>query len=128
MDVNPAASFQVRDVAPDIPLLANLGAIYLNYCYGLEECEQVVDMIGADAMILYLNPIRKVFQRTGSINSRGLVDRIGHICLNLSVPVIVKEVGFGLSSKAAVLLKDAGVSILDVAGAVEKRPMHQEDW
>ena len=63
------------DVAPDIPLLANLGAIYLNYCYGLEECERVVDMIGADALILYLNPIRKVFQRTGSINFRGLVDR-----------------------------------------------------
>ena len=116
-DTSLSASFQVRDVAPDIPLLANLGAIYLNYGYGLEECERMVDMIGADALVLYLNPMQKVFQGTGSINFEGLVEKIEHICLHLSVPVIVKEVGFGLSSSAAVLLKDAGVSMLDVAGA-----------
>ncbi|MDY6972578.1 MAG: type 2 isopentenyl-diphosphate Delta-isomerase [Thermodesulfobacteriota bacterium] len=112
-----STSFQVRDAAPDIPLLANIGAIYLNYGYDLEECERIVDMVDADALVLYLNPMQKVFQATGRMNFGGLVDRIGHICMHLSVPVIVKEVGFGLSSRAAVLLKEAGVSILDVAGA-----------
>lgn len=116
-DPSLAPTYQVREVAPDIPLLANLGAIYLNYGYGLEECERAVNMIGADGLYLYLNPMQKIFQGTGSLNFKGLVAKIGYICQNLSVPVIVKEVGFGLSSRAATLLKDAGVSLLDVAGA-----------
>ncbi len=112
-----AGSYQVRDVAPDIPLLANLGAIYLNYGYGLEECEKAVEMIGADALSLYLNPMQKLFQGDRDINFKGLIDKIAYICRHLSVPVIVKEVGFGLSSDSALLLKEAGVSILDIAGA-----------
>jgi isopentenyl-diphosphate delta-isomerase len=116
-DPSLVSSFQVREVAPDIPLLANLGAVYLNYGYGLEECERVVDMIGADALMLYLNPMQKVFQGGGNIKFRGLAEKIGDICKHLSVPVIVKEVGFGLSDSAAILLKKAGVSLLDVAGS-----------
>ena len=116
-DPSLVPSFQVREVAPDIPLLANLGAVYLNYGYGLEECERAVDMIGADALMLYLNPMQKVFQGGSNIKFRGLAEKIGYICKHLSVPVIVKEVGFGLSDSAAMLLKKAGVSILDVAGS-----------
>jgi isopentenyl-diphosphate delta-isomerase len=114
---NLAASFQVREVAPDIPLLANLGAVYLNYGYGLEECERVVEMIGADALTLYLNPMQKIFQGDRGIDFKGLVDKIAHICQHLSVPVMVKEVGFGLSADSAMLLKKAGAHMLDVAGA-----------
>jgi len=110
-------SYQVRDVAPDIPIIANLGAIYLNYGYGLEECERAVKMIKADGLSLYLNPIQKIFQGKKDIDFKGLIEKIGDICQKLSVPVIVKEVGFGLSSDSAKLLKDAGVSILDVSGA-----------
>ncbi|MBW2642789.1 MAG: type 2 isopentenyl-diphosphate Delta-isomerase [Deltaproteobacteria bacterium] len=116
---NPSliTSYQVREVAPDIPLLANLGAVYLNYGYGLEECERAVDMIGADALILYLNPMQKVFQGGDNLNFEGVVEKIGYICKHLSVPVIIKEVGFGLSADASTLLKEVGVRILDVAGA-----------
>jgi len=112
-----AGSFQVREVAPDIPLFANLGAVYLNYGYGLEECERLVEMIGADALTLYLNPMQKLFQGDRAIDFKGLIEKIAHICRHLSVPVIVKEVGFGLSADSALLLKKAGVDILDVAGA-----------
>ena len=115
-DPSLISSFQVREVAPDVPLLANLGAVYLNYGYGLEECEQAVDMIEADALILYLNPMQKVSQGGGNLNFKGLAEKIGYICKHLSVPVIVKEVGSGLSADVAVLLKEAGVSVLDVAG------------
>ena len=116
---NPSLSYtyEVRDVAPDIPLLANLGAVYLNYGYGLEECEKAVEMIGADALILYLNPMQKVFQKKRSLHFEGIVKKIEYICENLSVPVIVKEVGFGLSGEAAKILRDIGVSMIDVAGA-----------
>jgi len=116
-DPSLAPTYQVRDVAPDIPLLANLGAIYLNYEYGLKECQQAVDMIDADALCLYLNPMQKVFQGYENVNFQGLVKKIGHICKNLSVPVIVKEVGFGLSVEAALALEKAGVGFLDIAGA-----------
>ncbi|MBW2609504.1 MAG: type 2 isopentenyl-diphosphate Delta-isomerase [Deltaproteobacteria bacterium] len=116
---NPAleATYQVRDVAPDVPLLANLGAIYLNYGYGLKECERAVQMIGADGLFLYLNPMQKVFQGTRNLNFKGLSGKIAHICGNLSVPVIVREVGFGLSSDVALQMKKAGASMLDISGA-----------
>jgi len=116
-DPSLVSSYRVRDVAPDIPLLANLGAVYLNYGYGLEECEKAVAMIGADALILYLNPMQKVFQARKKLDFGGIVERIAYICKNLSVPVIVKEVGFGLSANAAKILRDVGVSIIDIAGA-----------
>jgi isopentenyl-diphosphate delta-isomerase len=111
------ATYKVRDVAPDVPLLGNLGAIYLNYGYGLEECEQAVKMIDADGLFLYLNPMQKVFQGTHNLNFKGLSEKIAYICENLSVPVIVREVGFGLSSSVALKMKRAGVSMLDISGA-----------
>jgi isopentenyl-diphosphate delta-isomerase len=110
-------TYQVRDVAPEIPLLANLGAIYLNYGYGVAECRRAVEMIQADGLILYLNPLQKIIQGSPHLNFRDLVKKIGTVCKGLDVPVIVKEVGFGLSSSAAVLLKEAGVWALDIAGA-----------
>ena len=116
-DPSLAPTYQVRDVAPDIPLLANLGAIYLNYGYGLEECERTVKMIEADALCLYLNPMQKIVQGPDHTDFKGLFKKIAHICRHLSVPVIVKEVGFGLSADAAKRLQNAGVAMLDVAGA-----------
>lgn len=116
-DASLAPTYQVREAAPDIPLLANLGAIYLNYNYGLEECERTVKMIEADALCLYLNPIQKLFQGPEHTNFKGLYKKIAYICRHLSVPVIVKEVGFGLSADAAEKLEKAGVAMLDVAGA-----------
>jgi len=116
-DPSLAPTYQVRDVAPDVPLLANLGAIYLNYDYGLEECERTVKMIEADALCLYLNPMQKIAQGPDNTDFRGLFEKIAYVCRHLSVPVIVKEVGFGLSAAAAERLEKAGVAMLDVAGA-----------
>ena len=109
-------TYQVRDVAPDVPLLANLGAIYLNYGYGVEDCVKTVDMIGADALVLYLNPMQKVFQGSDSLDFEGLLKKIENVCNHLHIPVIAKEVGFGISAGTAKRLKNAGVSILDIAG------------
>lgn len=114
---NLAATYQVREAAPDIPIMANLGAVYLNYGYGLDDCETAVKMIDADALCLYLNPMQKILQGATNLNFEGLVDKIAHLCRHLSVPVVVKEVGFGLSPKAAELLAEAGVTCLDIAGA-----------
>lgn len=116
---NPAVmpTFRVRPLAPDILLLANLGAVQLNYRYGLDECLKVVDWLEADALILHLNPLQECVQTRGDTNFSGLLKQIEALCDQLPVPVIAKEVGNGISPQMAQRLLDAGVSAIDVAGA-----------
>lgn len=111
------STYQVRDVAPDILLFANLGAVQLNYGYDLSHCQRAVDMIEADALILHLNPLQEAVQPEGDGNFAGLLDKIAAVCRQLPVPVIAKEVGWGISREAARQLADAGVAAIDVAGA-----------
>ncbi|GAB4469135.1 MAG: type 2 isopentenyl-diphosphate Delta-isomerase [Anaerolineales bacterium] len=112
-----AYTFQVRRVAPHILLFANLGAIQLNYRYGIDECKKAVDMIEADALILHLNPLQEALQPEGDTKFANLLDKIATVCRSLPVPVIVKEVGWGISERTAKLLIEAGVAVIDVAGA-----------
>jgi len=110
-------SYQVRKEAPDILLFANLGAVQLNYEYSIEQCKRAVDSIQADALILHLNPLQEALQPEGDIDFSGLLKKIDLICAQLPVPVVVKEVGWGISIEVAQQLKNAGVSAIDVAGA-----------
>lgn len=112
-----AKTFQVRRVAPDILLFANLGAVQFNYGYGIDQCRRAVDMIQADALILHLNPLQEAVQDAGDTNWVGIAKKIEEVCKKLEVPVIAKEVGWGISEKTAKLLADCGVSAIDVAGA-----------
>lgn len=116
-DESVAKTFNVRDVAPDALLFANLGAVQLNYGYGSEECQRAVDMLEADALILHLNPLQEAVQPEGDTSWEGLLDKIAAVCKALSVPVIGKEVGWGLSEQVARQLAEAGVGGLDVAGS-----------
>jgi len=112
-----AQTFQVRHVAPDVLLFANLGAVQLNYGYGPKECLRAVETLEANALVLHLNPLQEALQPEGDTNFAGLLDKIGQVCHALPVPVIVKEVGWGLSQAAAQALRQVGVAALDVAGA-----------
>ncbi|MDP9365906.1 MAG: type 2 isopentenyl-diphosphate Delta-isomerase [Chloroflexota bacterium] len=116
---NPALApfFRVRDVAPDVLLLANLGAVQLNYGYGVDECRRAVAMIEADALALHLNPLQEALQPEGNANFAGLLVKIEAICRGLEVPVVVKEVGWGISTAVARQLAEAGVAAIDVGGA-----------
>ena len=107
----------MRKVAPDILLFANLGAVQLNHGYGLDECRRAVDMIEADALILHLNPLQEAVQHGGDVNWKGLAKKIEGISTKLEVPVIVKEVGWGISERTAKILAECGVAAIDVAGA-----------
>lgn len=111
-----SSTFRVRSVAPTILLFANIGAVQLNYGYGVDECRRAVEMIEADALILHLNPMQEIFQIGGDVNWAGLSEKIAAVCDKLDVPVIVKEVGWGISSSCAKMLIDAGVRAIDVAG------------
>jgi isopentenyl-diphosphate Delta-isomerase len=112
-----AETFRIRRYAPDILLLANLGAIQLNYAYTIDHCRRAVEMVEADALILHLNPLQEAVQPEGDTHFAGLLARIEAVCRKLEVPVIVKEVGWGISEKAAQMLASAGVAAIDVAGA-----------
>ena len=116
-DDSLADTYQVRDIAPDIPLYANLGAVQLNYGYGLAECQRAIDMCEGDALILHFNVLQEAVQPEGDGNFANLLPKIETICRDLGVPVIAKEVGWGFSREAANSLRNAGVAAIDVAGA-----------
>ena len=110
-------TFRIRKIAPDILLFANLGAVQLNYGYSLDQYRRAVGMIQADALILHLNALQEAVQPEGDTNFSNLLAKIEEICRKIEVPVIVKEVGWGISAKTAGRLFSAGVSAVDVAGA-----------
>jgi isopentenyl-diphosphate delta-isomerase len=112
-----ADTFRVRSHAPDILLLANLGAVQLNYGYDVSDCQHAVELVEADGLILHLNPLQEALQPEGDTRWSGLLSKIENLCRALPVPVIIKEVGWGISAQAARQLADAGVAAIDVAGA-----------
>jgi isopentenyl-diphosphate delta-isomerase len=112
-----AGSYCVRDIAPEILLFANVGAVQLNYGYGAEQCQIAIDMVGADALILHFNVLQEAVQPEGDIDFSGLLGKVESICARVSVPVIAKEVGWGFSQSAVRALVEAGVSAIDVAGS-----------
>ncbi len=116
-DATLASSYAVRAAAPDILLFANLGAVQLNYGYGLAQCQQAADMVGADALILHFNVLQEAVQAEGDIDFSGLLRQVETVCARLPVPVIAKEVGWGFSKQNARDLANAGVAAIDVAGA-----------
>lgn len=112
-----AGTFRVRRLAPDIPLLANLGAVQLNCGFGPDECRRAMELAEADALVLHLNGMQELFQDGGNTNFGGLLKRISELCRAATFPVGAKEVGFGIDGVAAKALADAGVSFIDAAGA-----------
>lgn len=115
-DPAQAASFEVRTVAPTVPLLANLGAVQLNYGFGIEQCHRAVAMIEADALVLHLNPLQEALQPEGQGNFKGLLPKIAEVVRALDVPVVAKEVGCGMSEATGRSLAGAGITHLDTAG------------
>ena len=107
----------LRRRAPDIPLLANIGAAQLVRGFGLDEARRAIDMIGADALIVHLNPLQEACQPEGDRDWRGVGAALAALIAGLDTPVVVKETGAGISTPTARRLVDMGVAALDVAGA-----------
>jgi isopentenyl-diphosphate Delta-isomerase len=112
-----AATFEVRELCPDVPLLANLGVAQLRRAGAVARCRRAVAMIGADALVLHANPLQEALQPEGTPRFAGLLERIADVVAALDVPVLVKEVGWGIGEETARALADAGVAGIDVAGA-----------
>jgi isopentenyl-diphosphate delta-isomerase len=112
-----AETYAVRDIAPTIPLFANLGAVQLNYGVSIDGARRLVDLQGANALYLHFNPLQEALQARGDTNFRDLLPKIGRLCSDLEVPVFAKGVGSGIAVKTAIRLVDAGIAAIDVAGA-----------
>jgi isopentenyl-diphosphate Delta-isomerase len=112
-----ADSFEIRQFAPTTLLMANLGAVQLNYGFNETYCQQAIETVGADAIIFHLNPLQEAIQPEGDTNFCGLIEKIGSVAIKLNKPVILKEVGAGLSLPDVKLAIDSGIFYFDVAGA-----------
>lgn len=98
-------------------LFANLGAVQLNYGYTATQCIELVESMQADGLILHLNPLQEAVQPEGNTDFERLIDRISDVCATLSVPIVIKEIGWGLSAEVVRILYQAGVATVDVAGS-----------
>lgn len=116
VDPESAESYRVRDVAPDILLLANLGAVQARES-GLGRVTGLVEAIGADALCIHLNAAQELVQDEGDRDFRGCLATIETLATRLPVPVIVKETGCGLAPRTLARLFEAGVRTVDVSGA-----------
>lgn len=116
-DPRARESFMLRQHAPSTLLFGNLGAIQLNCGVTPDQCRQLINDTGMDALCLHLNPLQEAVQPEGDTCFRGLTDRIREVTRVLQAPVIVKEVGAGISRNDAQALINAGVRYIDVAGA-----------
>lgn len=115
-DPESADSFELRKYAPNTVLLGNVGAVQLNYGYTLEHCEKAVKTLGADGLYFHLNPLQEAVQPEGDLNFKDLLPKIAEIAANLSVPVLLKEVGAGLSPQDIEKAYKLGLRHFDIAG------------
>ena len=109
-------SFKVRDVAPDILIFANVGAVQLNYGYTEKELKYFVESIGANALYLHLNALQEAIQPEGDQNFSGLTQKIIDIAETFSYPIFLKETGCGISAKTAENFNYSKIAGIDIAG------------
>jgi isopentenyl-diphosphate delta-isomerase len=110
------ASFDLRKFAPDAPLISNIGAVQLNCGLSAPDLQQAIDILQADGLYLHLNPLQEAVQPEGDTDFSNLVEKIAELQRSLDVPVLLKEVGAGLSARDIELGLSAGVQYFDVAG------------
>lgn len=118
MFTHPAAreSFDLRQHAPTTVLIGNLGAVQLNCGLDVSHCREAVDILKADGLYLHLNPLQEAVQPEGDTNFGQLTERIGEVVRGLDVPVLLKEVGCGLSPEDIGAGYAQGVRFFDIAG------------
>lgn len=106
-----------RSNAPNAFLVANIGGAQLSKGLKIKEIRNMIEMIEADALVVHLNPLQELIQPEGEPKYKGVLSKIREICTNFDIPIIVKEVGAGISMEVAKRLQSAGVSAINVAGS-----------
>ena len=115
---NPALArtYSVRDVAPDVFLMGNVGAVQLNYGVDADGLNRLIEASGVNALMFHINPLQEAIQPGGDTRFEGLMDRLSHTIPQLSVPVLVKEVGSGFSEKTVNKLASLPLAAIEISG------------
>jgi isopentenyl-diphosphate delta-isomerase len=116
IDPSLTETFSVRDVAPDVVLLANIGVVQAAQS-DTDQIHAMIEAIGADALCVHLNPAQELIQEGGDRDFRGCKEALRRLSQQLHVPIIAKETGCGVSPQTAATLKELGVQWVDVSGA-----------
>lgn len=111
-----AKSFQVKQYCKNIPVIANLGLVQLNYGFGADEINRLLDISSADAIFLHLNHLQEAVQPEGDVNFEGLLEKLDKALPLINKPVIIKEVGTGIDYKTAKALSEIGIKWIDISG------------
>ncbi len=111
------ASFSVRQYAPDVLLIGNLGVAQFKKGYDHNQAKKAIELIGADAIAFHTNPLQEALQIGGDTDFMGLIPILKQIVPKVQYPVMLKEVGHGLSGSVAKAVQNVGFAALDVAGA-----------
>lgn len=104
----------VRKYAPDAFVIGNLGAVQFSNGFGMDEVQSAAGMIKADALAIHFNALQEAVQPEGDTNFSGVLDNIKK--LNISVPLVAKETGCGISKEQAQLFRECGFRALDLGG------------
>lgn len=114
---NPAAaSFEVRDLAPDVLLIGNIGLAQVSEAI-TPALDAALRRVGANALAVHTNPLQEAVQAGGDTDFTGSLDRLARLAADLEFPVMVKEVGHGIGAGAAERLRGLPIAAVDVAGA-----------
>jgi isopentenyl-diphosphate delta-isomerase len=116
-DPQARESFELRQYAPTALLFSNLGAVQLNYGFTIDHCREAISVLKADALYLHLNPLQEAVQPEGDTDFAGLAEKIGAVTRQLEKPVVLKEVGAGISDRDVELVIKHGIKYIDVAGS-----------
>ena len=116
-NVDARASFMVRQYAPDALLIGNIGVAQFKKGYDSSHARKAIELIGADAIAFHTNPLQEALQVGGDTDFNGLIGTLERIVPAVGYPVILKEVGHGLSGSVARAVQNIGFAALDVAGA-----------
>lgn len=105
-----------RKEAPNAIIIGNIGAPQIAVNYGYSEIKKAVDMIDADAIAIHFNALQEAVQPEGDVKFSNVLKKLEKIVNKLEIPVIAKETGAGMSREDAILLRDYGISYIDVGG------------
>lgn len=109
-------SFDVKRFCPTVPMYANVGLVQLNYGFGYDEIQKIIDLVGADGIFFHINHLQEAVQPGGDTDYRNLIEKFEGIIKRINVPIVVKEVGHGIDYRTAIRLNDIGIEWVDVSG------------
>jgi isopentenyl-diphosphate delta-isomerase len=115
-DTSAIKSFDVKKYCPSIPLIANMGLVQLNYGYGADEINRIIDSVNADAIFLHINPLQESIQPEGDTKFKGLLSKLEKVIPKVNKPILIKEVGTGIDYETAKSLYQIGIKYIDVSG------------